>query len=326
MLSNFLKSLGLGMAVTGAVNDFLDPAEFSIYYNSAISIVGFFSWAVGTYLDCRAARNADAPSFFPRDSTEFIKTGIRYTAGLCTISGATHLIKQQGNNSAGVSELFAGAVALPTAIYEFNLIQKYHSRKLKWEKLRFAILSVADYFVGAGFTKMLNHEPLDLFSIISIPLGFAMIIAEGVYTIMNDVKPVKSTGSEEEDKKIAKKNLIAALNKRSIKLTIALGTIFLVQDIIAGHTDKHSINSDVYMVISNIFLFAALAQMRRLATIEKLREASSELDLSGDSVIIIDGEVAAVIRSNTGEYTIASPTVSPTDPDDLRVQLLPSNS
>lgn len=323
MLSSFLKSLGFGMAVTGAVNDFLDPADYSIYYNSAISILGFFSWAVGTYLDCRAARNEDAPSFLPRGSTEMIKTGIRYTAGLCAVSGITHLAKQQGNNSAGVSEFYAGAIALPSAIYELNLITKYHIRKLKWEKLRFAILSVADYFVGAAITKVLNREPLDLFSVISLPLGFAMILAEGVYTIMNDVKPIDTTGSPDEDKKIARKNLGTALNKRNMKLTLGLSIIFIIQDIFVGHTDKHSINSDVYMIISNIFLFAALMQMRRLATIEKLNEVSAKIDSSKDSIIDLDDQAVRVSRSNTGEYSIA-PTDVPVAVDDLRVQLLPS--
>jgi hypothetical protein len=260
MLTAFLKITGIGLVAAGSQDCFLDDAPNSSYYNSAITVVGFFSWALGTVIErrqnARAIDEASRTPWIPRNSTELIKTSLKYSIGVGVVTGVTHLAKQVGTNSAAIG-MATGALIFPVAIQELSRAEMFSGTKLKWEKLRFALLNIGDYLTGSSMKKIFNGVPLDIFSIVSLPLGLALSLGEAVYTYKNDVKPqLESAGA------LA---ITSALNKRVLKLNIGLGTLFILQSLLMGETDKYSIDSDVYIMVTNIFLFMALMKIRDLS-------------------------------------------------------------
>jgi hypothetical protein len=268
MLSSFLKYVGFGMVATGVQDGGLDDNPNSVYYNSAIAVLGFVGWAVGTYLE---SRESDAPQFWPQNSTDLIRRTLNYAAGAGVVCGLTHLIKHAGPTSAAMGTLGAG-IFLPVATQELSLAAIRPTTKMKWEKLRFAILTAGDFLLGSGMKKVVNGEHLDIFSIVALPLGFALTIGEGVYTYQSDIKPLAANVSNQQEQNRMLADVFRVLNKRMMKLTVGLGTLFTLQDIIQGSTDKYSIANDVYVMLTNIFLFAALLEMRKLAVAHTLEE------------------------------------------------------
>jgi hypothetical protein len=284
MLATLLKSIGFGMVVTGVADGFLNDDPASPYYNTAIAVIGFAGWATGQYLE---SRELAPPPFWPTNSTDLIKRALTYATGTGVATGLIHLIKQTGPNSAALGNIGTG-IFLTSAIQELNLILTQGSTKLKWEKLRFAILTVGDYLTGAAMKKVVNGESLDLFSIISLPLGFLMVISEGVYTYKNDIKPIALSGSAQLDQARLLSNLFRSLNKRAIKLTVGLGSLFTLQDILMSKQDKYSISSDAYVMLTNVFLFAALMEMRRIAIAQNAQAASAVQSVANNIVEMED--------------------------------------
>jgi hypothetical protein len=281
MLASLLKYVGFGMVATGIQDGGLDDNPNSAYYNSAIAVVGFVGWAVGSYLE---SREANAPRFWPANSTDLIRRTLNYAAGAGAVCGLTHLIKQVGSTSAAIGTFSAGII-LPVAAEELKVAANRLTPKMKWEKLRFAILTAGDFLFASSMKKVVNGEHLDILSIVALPLGFALAIGEGVYTYKNDIKPLVVNALNQYDQSRLSADVLRVLNKRLMKLTVGLGTLFILQDIIQGNTDKYSIANDIYVILTNIFLFAALLEMRKLAIAQIADENSLQPALEMDHAL-----------------------------------------
>jgi hypothetical protein len=270
MFARVIKYVGFGMVVAGLQDEALDFSEASekLLVDCAVALVGLVCWGLGNYFESRAPVALQTPA----NSTELIKKVLRYGAGAGVASGIMHLAKHTNTNSSGMSDINTGAV-LFIAANEFNLIATQGVKKVKWEKLRFAIVALGDYFTASGFKKYSNGEPLDLYSKITLPIGLAMVISEYVYMLRNDAQDIIHTRNRCVNL-TQKMNIVNRLNcKRLIKLTLGLGTIFALQDIIFGERDKYSLLSDGDSIIASIMLFIALMEMRRLANALNNRDA-----------------------------------------------------
>ncbi|GEM_PF-6105261 len=242
-----LKNIGFGLVATATQDELFEDTTSP--YNIAAMVFGACSWLAGIYLE---AKFSDPNKKSYCNSTNLIQKGLGYSAGLGVVNGVTHLIKQKYLISANVSNLMGGLWLYPSAIQELEKATTSEIPKLKWEKLRFLVLFAGDYLSATGIKHLINSEYLDLFTLISMPIGLALSISEGVYGYKNDIGL----------------NISSTLNRRAFKLSIGLGSIFILKNILMGSNDKYSIADNTYSVLTTILLFAALVELRRLAKTE----------------------------------------------------------
>jgi hypothetical protein len=298
MFGRVLKYVGFGLVVAGLQDEAIDFSDGSkaILYDCVIALAGLLTWGAGNYLEMRAPA---VPQTSPH-STELIKKALRYGAGTGLSCGLVHLSKHTNTNSSAMSDINSGCM-LFIAAQELNLVVASGTTKLKWEKLRFAILTIGDYFTFYAGKKLLNREHLDLFSMITLPLGLGMVFGEAAYTFKNDMQPLITTGVRGIDRARKINNFMRVLNKRMIRLTVGLGTIFILQDLIFGTRDKYSIASDAYGLLANFMLFAALMEMRRLAIMQN-QMATLQVTLP----VAVEEDATAFVRIEEAQEAVAA--------------------
>jgi hypothetical protein len=137
----------------------------------------------------------------------------------------------------------------PAAIDELEKMIHSDIPALKWERLRFLVLFLGDYTSMSGTRKLMNGDSLDLYTLISMPIGFALSISEWIYGRYHDEGV--TIGS--------------ATVRRTFKLSTGLGSVFILKNILQGIDNNYAIFDYTYSALSNVFLILTLLELRRLA-------------------------------------------------------------
>ena len=247
-----LVTTGAGMIAVGASDALLDDSPETRYSSSALALAGLATMAAGHYLEREDAR------FIPQPVENAVHRILSEILGYCKtigiIGGLTHLAKRAGPTSAATSMLLTGFCFPDMAKQELLSSVSVHY-KMPWEKLRFLIIISGDYLTASSMKKVVNGEDLDVLSIVSLPIGFALMLGEMMYTCKNDIWGQLREGVNPQAV------LTHTMNRRALKLQIGLGTMLTMQDIITERTDNYSIVSNAYTALVNVFLFASLVEI-----------------------------------------------------------------
>lgn len=240
---SLLKNLGFGLALTGA-QDRANEEDFSAY-NIAAMTIGAVAWIAGACLEYRSAPNPETCR--NSTSTKVIQQTLSHSAGLALVNTIANGIKDHSFNSS----TFQRALFLSTPGGELNLSETkgFLIPGVQWETLRFLILSAGGYFSYSGLNNVYNGDK-DILSIISIPLGLALMLGELLYSVKMENESPKS---------------LLNLNRKILKTYSGATSILAVLDMIANIRDKYAVENDAFAILTNILMYASFIQMHQLS-------------------------------------------------------------
>jgi len=292
IFAKFLQSIGFGLVLTG-IEDELYQENPNPFVNFGLIIPGALLWCAGMSLQLQQHCSENL-SCLPTKN-DFLINALSYCGGLGVVNSIAHWSQGIDTNSANLGNLSMG-IFLPIVIPEI-LATSVALPTLKWAKLRFFLVVVADYLYTTGFNPIMNHETIQPYHIIFICVGLPLAISESIYGQLNDKG--LDTGR--------------VIMRRSMQITAVLTIAFTINDIIKGRTDPYSISNRVFQLIGGaILLFTVLMLLRKNPA--PTAEATSRHRLMG-----ANAEIPPLVELSDGESSDAesshSSTTSNTPPE-----------